>query len=527
VVELGTGGVSSGAANIGTWSDDGGLSIIKNGISHSRPGSESYGKKTTYVLTSVLEEPFLRLRSGSRGDLDDDVLYEGYVKELADLIALEIGVQFEIRPVLDGKYGSRDGSRKGGWNGMIGELIRHEADLAIGPLTISSTREAVVDFSTPFMSAEVSILVQDTSSAVRDTSGLFSFLTPLSREVWVCVACAYVGVSIVIFIVSRFSPDEWVIEDGANGGSRIRNQFSVGNSFWFALSSLAQQSNELAPRSAAGRVVSGTWWFFTVIVIAAYTANLAAFRTSHNIEPLISSADQLARQTEIEYGTVLGGTTMDFFSKSTIPTYNRMWEFMVARRGHVFVNSTSEGVHRVRSTPGGRYAFLVESPIAEYAETRLPCDTITATTRAGLNRDLNSGGGYGVATSKGSDIKEDVNKAILSLRETGKLARLKAKWWYEDSQCRAPSSLLGNSGRHNQGSELTLANLSGLFFVLVLGLILAMVLALCEFCHNSRQESKRGKIPFSDSIKTKARQAIQGGVESDGLRFYGGDSSAL
>ena len=76
------------------------------------------------------------------------------------------------------------------------------------------------------------------------------------------------------------------------------------------------------------------------------------------------------RQTEIEYGTVLGGTTMDFFSKSTIPTYNRMWEFMVARRGHVFVNSTSEGVHRVRSTPGGRYAFLVESPIAEYAETR-------------------------------------------------------------------------------------------------------------------------------------------------------------
>ena len=32
---------------------------------------------------------------------------------------------------------------------------------------------------------------------------------------------------------------------------------------------------------------------------------------------------------------------------------------------------------------------------------------------------------------------------------------------------------------------------------------------------------------FTDSIKTKARQAIQGGVESDGLRFYGGDSSAL
>ena len=83
------------------------------------------------------------------------------------------------------------------------------------------------------------------------------------------------------------------------------------------------------------------------------------------------------------------------------------------------------------------------------------------------------------------------------------LVFFQAKWWYEDSKCRAPSSLLGNSGRHNQSSELTLANLSGLFFVLVLGLILAMVLALCEFCHNSRQESKRGKIPFSGTHFSK------------------------
>ena len=55
--------------------------------------------------------------------------------------------------------------------------------------------------------------------------------------------------------------------------------------------------------------------------------------------------------------------------------------------------------------------------------------------------------------------------------------------------------------------------------------------AIQKFCHKSKLESKRGKIPFSDSIKTKARQAIQGDARdatSDGtMRFYGGDSSAL
>lgn len=211
---------------------------------------------------------------------------------------------------------------------------------------------------------------------------------------------------------------------------------------------------------------------------------------------------------------------MDFFQKTKIATYNKMWEFMVARRNYVFVNSTAEGVARVR---GGGYAFLVETPLAEYADTRAPCDTVTATTRAGVNHNLNSGGGYAVATAKGSPLKELINKAVLRLRESGALAKLKDKWWYTTSQCR--KSLSPVKG------ELTLANLSGLFFILLLGMIAAIVVACFEFCHKSKVESKRGKIPFSDSIKTKARQAIQGDSRdaADGtMRFYGGgDSSAL
>ena len=214
---------------------------------------------------------------------------------------------------------------------------------------------------------------------------------------------------------------------------------------------------------------------------------------------------------------------MDFFTKTKIPTYNRMWDFMVARREHVFVNSTQEGVSRVRNSRG-RYAFLVESPIAEYANTRLPCDTVTATTRTGYNKNLNSGGGYGVATAKGSDLAAAVNKAILNLRESGHLATLKAKWWYESSQC--PHVDLPYTSSISSKSQLTLANLSGVFFILILGLITGMVLALMEFCHKSKEESKRGKIPFSDAMKTKARMAIQGGRDVDAVRFYG-DSSAL
>lgn len=35
---------------------------------------------------------------------------------------------------------------------------------------------------------------------------VFSFMQPLSTEIWMYIIFAYVGVSVVIFLVSRFSP---------------------------------------------------------------------------------------------------------------------------------------------------------------------------------------------------------------------------------------------------------------------------------------------------------------------------------
>jgi len=63
----------------------------------------------------------------------------------------------------------------------------------------------------------------------------------------------------------------------------------------------------------SGRIVGGIWWFFTLIVISSYTANLAAFLTVERMQSPIESAEDLAKQTEIKYGTVDSGTTREFF----------------------------------------------------------------------------------------------------------------------------------------------------------------------------------------------------------------------
>ena len=74
-----------------------------------------------------------------------------------------------------------------------------EADLAIAPLTITSVRERVIDFSKPFMSLGISIMIK---KPTKEKPGVFSFMYPLSYEIWMCVIFAYIGVSVVLFLVS-------------------------------------------------------------------------------------------------------------------------------------------------------------------------------------------------------------------------------------------------------------------------------------------------------------------------------------
>ena len=65
-----------------------------------------------------------------REDHTEDKVYEnpndkytGYCAELTEELAGWLGINFEIRPVKDGKYGSKDENDT--WNGMVGELVRN------------------------------------------------------------------------------------------------------------------------------------------------------------------------------------------------------------------------------------------------------------------------------------------------------------------------------------------------------------------------------------------------------------------
>ncbi|XP_068232911.1 glutamate receptor 1-like [Palaemon carinicauda] len=487
---------NSETVKIGSWSDTYGFESVP--VKYTRLASNRIPPNKSYIITTILEKPFLM----EKGNVDytGNERYEGYAKDLADLIARYLNINYTLHLVKDNQYGSSDLSMDGGWNGMVGELVRKEADIAIAPLTITSSRERVIDFSKPFMTMGISVMIK---KAMKQKPGIFSFMAPLSEEIWMCVVCAYVGVSIVLFLVSRFSPYEWKIRE-TYGRTTLRNDFTMCNSLWFTLAAFMQQGADLCPRSFSGRIAGGVWWFFTLILVSSYTANLAAFLTVERMVTPIKSIDELARQTQVEYGTLSGGSSMEFFKRSKISVYSRMWEFMSARP-HVFVSSYQEGIQRVRES-NGKYAFLMESGKNDYINEQLPCDTMK------IGQDLNSNG-YGVATPIGSPLRERLNLAILSLKENGDLARIKNKWWFEKTQCERDKPDI-------ESRALTLNNMAGIFYIVAGGLAVSLMVALLEFCYKSKVDASRAKLSLSAAMKAKAKQSITGDKELDNGKFY-------
>uniref|UniRef100_A0A3P9JV93 Glutamate receptor n=1 Tax=Oryzias latipes TaxID=8090 RepID=A0A3P9JV93_ORYLA len=465
-----------GLEKIGIWDPSSGLNMTDNQKGKTINVSDSLSNRSLIVST-ILEEPYVMFRKSDTPLYGND-RFEGYCIDLLRELASILGFTYEVRLVEDGKYGVQD-ENSGQWNGMVRELMDHRADLAVAPLAITYVREKVIDFSKPFMTLGISILYRKPNGT---NPGVFSFLSPLSPDIWMYILLAYLGVSCVLFVIARFSPYEWYNPYPCNPDSDVvENNFTLLNSFWFGVGALMQQGSELMPKALSTRIVGGIWWFFTLIIISSYTANLAAFLTVERMESPIDSADDLAKQTKVEYGVVEDGSTMSFFKKTKISTYDKMWEFMSSRRHSVMVGSVEDGIHRVLTSD---YAFLTESTTIEFV-TQRNCNL----TQIGGLIDSKA---YGVGTPMGSPYRDKITIAILQLQEEGKLHMMKEKWW-RGNGCPEEES--------KEANALGVQNIGGIFIVLAAGLVLSVFVAVGEFLYKSKQSAQLEKAQWRQQDK--------------------------
>lgn len=256
---------------------------------------------TSYRVVTVQHPPFIMYNNETNE-------WYGFCIELLDAIRETVPFEYEIREAEGQSYGTLN--ENGSWNGMIRELIEKRSDIALGSLWVMAEREKVVDFTVPYYDlVGLTIMMLKT----KTSTSLFKFLTVLENEVWLCILVSYFVTSFLMWVFDRWSPYSYQNNREKYQNDEEKREFNMRECLWFCMTSLTPQGGGEAPKNLSGRLVAATWWIFGFIIIASYTANLAAFLTVSRLEIPIETLDDLSKQYKIQYAPTLNSPAYTYF----------------------------------------------------------------------------------------------------------------------------------------------------------------------------------------------------------------------
>ncbi|KAI0229758.1 hypothetical protein LSAT2_019808, partial [Lamellibrachia satsuma] len=132
-------------------------------------------------------EPYVIVKKTARGDSR----FEGFAVDLLDAVCARISCRYNIYLSEEGIGNRRD-------RGMIGEVARGAADLALGPIAITPMRRQAVDFSTPWLDVPLSVLIR------RDTD--ITSLEELLDQETIRYGVSINGIAMMKFFGTREEP---------------------------------------------------------------------------------------------------------------------------------------------------------------------------------------------------------------------------------------------------------------------------------------------------------------------------------
>ncbi|KAG9343642.1 hypothetical protein JZ751_013812 [Albula glossodonta] len=232
----------------------------------------------------------------------------GYCIDLLEKLAEDLHFGFDLYIVGDGKYGARKGGR---WTGLVGDLLGGGADMAVTSFSINSARSKVIDFTSPFFSTSLGILVRSKDTAAP----IGAFMWPLHWSMWV-------GIFVALHITALFlTLYEWKSPFGMTPHGRNRMRvFSYSSALNLCYAILFGRTvSSKTPKCWTGRFLMNLWAIFCLLVLSSYTANLAAVMVGEKtFEELSGIHDSKLHHPSqgFRFGTVRESSAEDYMKKS-------------------------------------------------------------------------------------------------------------------------------------------------------------------------------------------------------------------
>ncbi|XP_074524454.1 glutamate receptor ionotropic, NMDA 3B [Halichoeres trimaculatus] len=407
------------------------------------------GTNSSEVLERVFRE--VAAGNGSFLPMEYSKCCYGYCIDLLEKLAEDLGFEFDLYIVGDGKYGAWKGGR---WTGLVGDLLNGLADMAVTSFSINSARSRVIDFTSPFFSTSLGILVRSKDTAAP----IGAFMWPLHWSMWV-------GIFLALHITALFlTLYEWKSPYGMtpHGRNRVR-VFSYSSALNLCYAILFGRTvSSKTPKCWTGRFLMNLWAIFCLLVLSSYTANLAAVMVGEKTFEEVSGIHDAKLHHPswgFRFGTVRESSAEDYMKKS----FPEMHEYM--RRFNE--PTTPEGVATLKSDPPQLDAFIMDKALLDY-EVSIDADCKLATVGKPFAIE-----GYGIGLPQNSPLTSNISEFISRYKSEGYMDLLHDKW-YKVVPC-------GNRVfAVTETLQMGISHFSGLFVLLCVGVGGALLTLTCE-----------------------------------------------
>ncbi|CAF1118793.1 unnamed protein product [Adineta steineri] len=357
-----------------------------------------------YIMTSVIQD--------SSGQTTTKLI--GYIIDLLDQLQTQMGFIPNIT------YFPSDAS----YDDLIESVANGTFDLFIGDVTITAARREIVDFSSSIFDNALRVIVRNSVSSQLD---LWSYLKPFSVKLWITLLGATIYAGILMCILER------------EGNEALQNRSIVsliGMSMWFAIGGVMGAGADFGATTAPGRVLNAGLSILSLILVAAYTANLASDLTVLKTVGLISGIDDIknGKVPPSRVGIITDTSIEDYYLR----------EVSGGSLNFYPVDSTGAMIEALLDKKID--ASIMDSGTLEYLTNSMFCNL----TLVGTTFDQSS---FGIVFQKNWLYDQDFDIAILSLRESGTFDTLQKKW-FQTNGCSESSDI---------GTAMSIDSMAGLF----------------------------------------------------------------
>merc|ERR1719323_617095 len=378
---------------------------------------------------------------------NEDGSHEGFIIDMLE----EMKLTYRIVSPEDFKYGALDSST-GKWSGMVGMVVDKKADFIAADLTMTAERGQVLDFTPPFYTSGLTILVKTTDTNANQLGQVFQ---PFSVVLWIMLLVLYLLTSLVFWIVSRINPEE--------------RGLNIFDAFWNIASAFIYASRP-APNACSKRLVLLGWWIFGIVMLVVYAVSLKPFLNGGQSVMAFETVDDLLAADQFRFTCYKGGSTHALLKDSPDELHQAIFDRLDLFDG----KGTKEMLEDLYEAPAGTFGIITESGTADHI-LGTQCDYA-------LRKVGNLAARYyGLALPKGSPNKAILSEKILELNDKGILQSLKTKWW---------PSCPSKATEKEAENQIDLGPAGGIFLLLGIFLVVGILAAILELVQATKQDKE-------------------------------------